>query len=113
MNSLLSNLPEDQQSKLEEKKFPDWMDPMLATLTEDYFDDENWIFERKLDGVRILVFKDGDDVTLLSRNKNKLNDTYPELVEALEKESDELFITDGEVVAFDGEVPVFHDYRDA
>ncbi len=107
MNSLLNDLPEDQKSKLTEKKFPDWIDPMLATLTDDYFNDENWIYERKLDGVRILVFKNGDDVTLMSRNQNKLNNTYPELVDALEKESDESFIADGEVVAFDGEVTSF------
>ncbi len=32
---------------------PDWMDPMLAKLTHDYFSGEDWFFERKLDGERI------------------------------------------------------------
>lgn len=107
MHNILKDLPDDQQSKLVKKKFPEWTDPMLATLTEDYFDDEDWIYERKLDGVRILVFKSGDDVILKSRNKNKLNNTYPKLAEALEKESDESFIADGEVVTFKGNVTSF------
>lgn len=107
MNELLKDLPEDHQENLKEKSFPDWTEPMLATLTDDYFDDENWIYERKLDGVRALVFKSGDDVTLKTRNKNELNDTYPELVEALENESDESFIADGEIVAFEGDTTSF------
>lgn len=106
-DNLLNDLPESQKSKLEKASFPEWIDPMLATLTEDYFDDENWIYERKLDGVRVLVFKTGNDVTLKSRNNNERNDTYPELVEALKKESEESFIADGEIVAFDGEVTSF------
>lgn len=107
MNNLLSDLPDEQQSKLKKKKFPNWIDPMLATLTDDYFDDENWIYERKLDGVRVLIFNHGDEVTLFSRNQKKQNNSYPELIEALEKESDESFIADGEIVAFDGEVTSF------
>lgn len=107
MHSLLSDLPDDRQSELKEENFPDWTAPMLATLSDDYFDDENWIYERKLDGVRVLIFKSENDVTLKSRNKNELNDTYPELVKALEKESDEAFIADGEVVAFEGNTTSF------
>lgn len=103
MNELLKDLRKDEREKLKEKSFPGWMNPMLATLTDDYFDDENWIYERKLDGVRVLVFKSGNNVTLKSRNKNELNDTYPELADALESKSSEPFIADGEIVAFDGD----------
>lgn len=80
---------------------------MLATLTEDYFDDEDWIYERKLDGVRCLVFNSGGSVSLKSRNQNDINNTYPELVEALEDEADVPFVADGEIVAFEGNVTSF------
>lgn len=112
MHKILENLSDEQQSKLKDTNFPDWMEPMLATLTEDYFDNENWIYERKLDGVRILVFKSGDEVSLMSRNQNNLNDTYPELVDALQKETNESFVADGEVVAFEGNVTSFSKLQD-
>lgn len=48
---------------------PDWLQPMAATLTQERFTDPAWIFERKLDGIRILAFKDGGDVRLLTRNR--------------------------------------------
>ncbi|NIP42287.1 MAG: ATP-dependent DNA ligase [candidate division Zixibacteria bacterium] len=80
---------------------------MLATLTHDYFSDENWIYERKLDGERCLCFKNGKKVELKSRNKRVLNDTYPELVKELEKQDTGNFIADGEIVAFEGDVTSF------
>jgi DNA ligase D-like protein (predicted ligase) len=48
---------------------PDWLEPMAATLTQERFTGPDWIFERKLDGIRLLAFRDGDDVRLLSRNR--------------------------------------------
>jgi bifunctional non-homologous end joining protein LigD len=48
---------------------PDWIEPMAATLTQERFTGPEWIFERKLDGIRVLAFKRGRDVRLLSRNK--------------------------------------------
>ncbi|MBS4729256.1 ATP-dependent DNA ligase, partial [Mycobacterium sp. SM1] len=56
---------------------------MLATLTEKPFSDPRWIFEPKLDGERCLAFRDGERVRLMSRNRQLLNGTYPELVDAL------------------------------
>ena len=64
-------------------KVPTWHPPTLATLTEDRFSDPDWIYERKLDGVRCLAFRNGRRVRLLSRNRQSLNGTYPEIVEAL------------------------------
>lgn len=106
-NRLLSNLPEEQQSKIRETAFPEWMDPMLATLTDDYFDDKNWIYERKLDGVRLLVFNSGKEILLKSRNNKDVSNTYPELAEAMEKQSDEPFVVDGEIVALEGKTTSF------
>lgn len=75
---------------------------MLATLTHDTFSDPEWIYERKLDGVRCLAFRQGERVRLLSRNRKPMNDTYPELVEALGKQACTDFVADGEIVAFEG-----------
>lgn len=99
MSEIKSHLDREQQDKLKKVSFPDWMDPMLATLTDDYFSDENWLYERKLDGERCLIFKSGDKVTLKSRNRKTLNDTYPELAKAIGKMPG-TFVADGEIVAF-------------
>ena len=50
-------------------RVPDWVEPMAATLTQERFTGPEWIFERKLDGIRLLAFKNGADVRLLSRNR--------------------------------------------
>ena len=63
--------------------FPDWVVPMAATLTQDRFSGPEWIFERKLDGIRVLAFKHGAEVRLLSRNKLPLNASYPAVVESI------------------------------
>jgi bifunctional non-homologous end joining protein LigD len=49
--------------------FPEWVEPMAATLTQERFSGPEWIFERKLDGIRLLAFKEGPAVRLLSRNR--------------------------------------------
>jgi bifunctional non-homologous end joining protein LigD len=84
-----------------------WGPLMLATLTERRFSDENWMFERKLDGVRTLAIRDGDAPQLWSRNEKRVDRSYPELVEALERLGGRRFIADGEIVAFDGEQTSF------
>jgi bifunctional non-homologous end joining protein LigD len=101
------DLSEQERDVLKEEQVPRWTAPMLATLTHEHFSDPDWIYERKLDGERCLVFRDGDDLRILSRNRKRLNDTYPELVEALEHERAERFVVDGEIVAFDGDVTSF------
>ena len=71
---------------------------MLATLTGEYFSDPDWIFEPKLDGVRCLAFKDGDEVRLLSRNKLDLSQMYAPVAAAIGRQSQD-FVIDGEVAA--------------
>src|SRR5881409_1837484 len=63
--------------------FPDWVEPMAATLTQERFTGPEWIFERKLDGIRLLAFKNGTDVRLLSRNRLLQNASYPAIVNAI------------------------------
>jgi bifunctional non-homologous end joining protein LigD len=99
---VIDRLPEGLRGLLRDEKVPDWRSPTLATLTDERFSDPDWIFERKLDGMRCLAFRDGDSIRLLSRNKQNLNGTYPELVEALAAQDTSQFVLDGEVVAFQG-----------
>lgn len=54
---------------------------MAATLTQERFTDPDWIFKRKLDGIRLLAFKKGCDVKLYSRNR--LLQHYPSVTEAI------------------------------
>lgn len=95
------DLPATMRAEARRVRQPEWIDPMLATLTDRRFSDPSWIFEDKLDGERCLAFKKGGSVRLLSRNKLTLNNTYPEVVDALARAKHDLII-DGEVVAFDG-----------
>ncbi|WP_082459963.1 MULTISPECIES: non-homologous end-joining DNA ligase [unclassified Mycobacterium] len=97
-----AGLPEAVRAALRDEPVPDWRSPTLATLTDKRFSDPRWIFERKFDGMRCLAFRDGDRVRLLSRNRQPLNGTYPELVDALAAQPATRFVLDGEVVAFQG-----------
>jgi bifunctional non-homologous end joining protein LigD len=98
----LAGLPDSVRAALRDEPVPDWRAPTLATLTEKRFSDPGWIFERKFDGMRCLGFRDADRVRLLSRNRQSLNGTYPELVDALAIQRASRFVVDGEVVAFEG-----------
>jgi DNA ligase D-like protein (predicted ligase) len=95
-------LTTEARARLRECAAPQWVAPMLATLTGKRFNQAGWIFERKLDGERCLAFRDGATVRLLSRNRRLLNGAYPEIAEALERERAERFVLDGEVVALAG-----------
>src|SRR5262245_2370623 len=69
---------------------------MAATLTQERFTGPEWIFERKYDGIRLLAFKNGRDIRLLSRNR--LPQTQPEIAGALADLAAEAVILDGEVI---------------
>lgn len=102
MSGWLETLSEEERSKLSQESVPEWREPMKARLTHDYFSDPNWIFERKLDGQRLLASKDGQEVRLYSRNRKKNNGRFPEIVEAIAGLSVEKCLLDGEIVAFEG-----------
>lgn len=78
---------------------PWFIEPMLATLTEDYFSDDSWIYEEKFDGERCIVVKKDGVVQLISRNQKSMNAEYPELVNAFTRQGADNFIVDGEIVA--------------
>lgn len=76
--------------------FPGWLVPMAATLTEDRFTGPDWLFERKLDGIRLLAFKRGPDVTLYSRNQ--LPQHIPKVARAVAELPVREAILDGEIL---------------
>lgn len=75
--------------------FPEWVVPMAATLTQERFTGAEWIFERKFDGIRLLAFKQGQEVRLFSRNH--LPQNIPKLAEAIARLPVQDVILDGEV----------------
>ena len=84
---------------------PKGSDAMKAVLTDERFDDPEWIYERKLDGIRCVAVRDGGSVKLLSRNDLAMS--YPAIAEALDAQSATRFAIDGEVVALDGDQTSF------
>ena len=78
------------------------IEPMKAVLSDQPFSDPDWIFERKLDGIRCIAIRDGGPVKLLSRNDLSLNGRYPGVAAALDAQERSRFVVDGEVVAYEG-----------
>ena len=74
---------------------------MLATLVAEPVNLPGWVYEEKYDGYRILAYKEGGKVTLLSRNDKDRTATFAEVAADVAKLSDRTLLLDGEVVAFD------------
>jgi bifunctional non-homologous end joining protein LigD len=105
--NLLDGLPADAKARLRKGAQPIWVAPMLATLTDEVFSRQGWLFEPKWDGERCLAFRRGRDLDLFSRNRIRLNAKYPEVVQAIHQQEAASFIADGEIVAFDGVITSF------
>ena len=71
--NIFTGIPLEILKKRIKEKQPDFIQPMLATLTKDYFSKKNWVYEHKFDGVRCLAYKKNGKVKLLSRNDNNMN----------------------------------------
>ncbi|MDQ2986223.1 MAG: DNA ligase D [Armatimonadota bacterium] len=85
------------------------MRPMAASSATESFDGEDWIFEPKMDGIRVLAFIEKGEAQLFSRNGNDLTKQYPSIVTSLGKQPMIDAIIDGEIVAFDEQgKPSFH-----
>jgi bifunctional non-homologous end joining protein LigD len=74
---------------------------MLATLVDEPFHRKGWVYEEKYDGYRILAYKEGDQVTLYSRNAKDRTGTFSEVARAIAGLRDRALLLDGEAVAFD------------
>jgi DNA ligase D-like protein (predicted ligase) len=82
---------------------PGFRPPMKATLGEHPPTGPGWVYEPKLDGIRVLAVKDGDRIELWSRNQIRQEGRFPSIAAAVARQPGERFTVDGEVVAFDGE----------
>src|SRR5690349_22171930 len=71
---------------------------MLAKRVDALPDGEGWLFEPKWDGFRTLVFRDGDELFIQSRDEKPLDRYFPELVEALKSQLPRRCVLDGEIV---------------
>jgi ATP-dependent DNA ligase len=72
--------------------------PMLAKRVAEMPDGDAWIFEPKWDGFRALVFRDGDEFEIQSRDGKSLNRYFPEVIETLRAQLPERCVLDGEIV---------------
>lgn len=72
--------------------------PMLAKRVSELPTSGDWIFEPKWDGFRTLIFRDGDEVFIQSRDSKQFNRYFPELIEPLQKQLPKRCVLDGELV---------------
>jgi ATP-dependent DNA ligase len=72
--------------------------PMLAKLSRELPVGDQYVYEPKWDGFRCIVFRDGDDIELGSRNEKPLTRYFPELPPALRANLPERCVIDGEIV---------------
>ncbi len=75
--------------------------PMLTKEVEKPFSKPDWSFELKLDGIRVLAFRDQNRVRLVSRTGHDITQKFPGLVEELRSLPANSFVLDGEIVLFD------------
>lgn len=74
---------------------------MLATLVGEPFHQPGWVYEEKYDGIRILAYKKGSKVTLLSRNDKNRSESFPEIARTVGESRPTTLLLDGEVIALD------------
>ncbi|MEI7026481.1 ATP-dependent DNA ligase [Paenibacillus sp. y28] len=83
--------------------------PFEPVYTERLPEKPNWIAQVKWDGVRMLLYCDGEDVRLVNRRLNDRTLQYPEFARPTRYCSASAFILDGEIIAFDNNKPSFHE----
>jgi ATP-dependent DNA ligase len=74
------------------------VEPMLAKLADEVPEGPGWLYEPKWDGFRTIVFRDGDELYVQSRDSKSLNRYFPEVMEPLRRNLPERCIVDGEIV---------------
>ena len=80
---------------------PQFIEPMKARLVDEPPKHGDWLYELKFDGIRAMAIKNDRKVSLISRNGNKLDARFPEIVEAVKNLPVREYVIDGEVVALD------------
>ncbi|MBW7674190.1 DNA ligase D [Chryseobacterium chendengshani] len=89
INTIIKNAPAE--------KFYDHVEPMLATLIDQPFDSDEWLYEIKWDGYRAVAFMNGKSVAFKSRNNKSFSEKFYPIQQELEKMKLKAVI-DGEVV---------------
>jgi bifunctional non-homologous end joining protein LigD len=77
---------------------------MAATQVARAFHRPGWVYEEKVDGWRVLAYKDGAGVRLVSRNARDLTRRFPELADAVAALEPPTLILDGEIAVFDSQL---------
>jgi ATP-dependent DNA ligase len=72
--------------------------PQLARSAKELPDGGGWVYEPKYDGFRTIVFRDGDEVYLQSRNGKPMNRYFPEVVETIGRMERDRLVMDGEII---------------
>jgi bifunctional non-homologous end joining protein LigD len=96
----LNNFLKEVDDLIKQSPLPKGIKPMLAVLTNEPFDDENWIYEIKWDGYRSLAFIEDGKADIMSRNNNSFTERYTPVTDALQKLKVNA-VFDGEIVAVD------------
>src|ERR1044072_646027 len=103
-------------SRGEPKEFPTSINPMLAVPVDEPFENEDWVYEVKWDGVRAILFWNKSDAILkiTSRKGNEISQRYPEIMTAIDSyiHCNNSVVLDGEIVVLDKEgVPDFQRHQ--
>jgi bifunctional non-homologous end joining protein LigD len=84
-----------------EANIPFRVSPMLATLVAKPFDEPGWVYEEKYDGIRILAYKEGSRVTLLTRNNIERSESFQRITRVIRELQPKTLVLDGEVIVLD------------
>src|SRR3954447_13492037 len=72
--------------------------PQLAKSAKELPDADGWVYEPKWDGFRTIVFRDGDEIYLQSRNGKPMNRYFPEVIESIRQTDNDRLVMDGEII---------------
>lgn len=86
--------------------FKETFTPMLLTEKNKPFNNQNYIFEPKFDGIRALIYANKNQIKILSRNKNDISNLFPELIK-IKNNITKNVIFDGEIIIMDENHPSF------
>jgi len=91
-------LKKKSSKKVRQNNYPTapFIPPMLATLTDEVFNSEDWVYEVKWDGYRALAQMNGEDVALWSRNEKSFSDKFYPIARALQEQNLNA-VLDGEI----------------
>lgn len=87
--------------------FNETMKPMLLKEVEKPFQDSNYLYELKYDGIRALIYVSKEKIKIITRNGKNVTKIYPELKEIQKLVKNHEIILDGEIVAFQDNLPSF------